>query len=1018
MYMHFDYKLHARSLYYCCSKLAHRFSLIFLIQGIGMVIGLNHACAQVTYTWNGSVSSNWGNGSNWTPNGVPGSDDVVVLSNVGYNPIFDGTDAPSTFTINSGTFDINGYNFAINGSATLNGGVLTNGTFTVNGSESQTCTIGSITTNSSCNLKITSESIIINGGTFNGSVNMTKTGTGTSSGSGGAVFNYTTNISVNGGGTLRINGGNTYNGITTFTVNGSSTLIPEYTSSSTYNGVLNINNTGTGKISMAYSGNSNAFNKNINIRISAGGTVNFGENSGTSGLASTRTINAYGSGITSGVLRLNNFIQLGSTAQSLSGSGGASLYLEKGTEFNGVVSFSFSKIHLNGAIYQQAATFSITDSDNSLSDGGNTFQADATIINNGSGNVILSNMNKDIYYGKATFTNTSTGNISIAYNDNSSPTQFNDNIILNNTSSGHILFGQGTGSAVLASGKTMQVGGSGVSNGEIHLMHFTQNGSTAQSLNFAGTASLILGSGCVFNGDINFAAPQLQLNGATFNNTVSLEKTGASSNISSGGNSFHKSTIIKNSGSGNLTLADVSSDTFYDNVYFIKTNDGDLFPASNTTCTFAKNISTLGSNSSITFGNAIGTVEMIGTDAHYIQGDASYPPLFNRLSANCIGSITLQVPVEVSTLLSLTNGIIVTSTTNPIHITNETTTVELGNSNSYIDGPFQITMSNNGSSILNLPIGKSGDYRPAKLTPVHNKSTSYTYTAELFNGDANALSCSPIPTGISHLSGVHYWKIHRSDNSDGLSSAVVELYYGTNDGVTDYANLKVIKSSGSDCPSTWINTGGTATGNNSGSITSGMFTSFSSFTIGNVEGGGNPLPIQLANFDGDCINNKHTLRWTTLSEMNCKQFILQRSSDGRIWMGLDSLPGSGTSFRTHHYQLATVSSSDTYYRLKQVDYDGKFEFTAPILVKSCTISNTVVEVLPNIGDGYAIISYAGISTSDVAYVAVINILNKAIIQNTDYPLSQIDLRNHPSGIYMVQVGMRTGEIYRCRIVKQ
>ncbi len=951
---------------------------------------------------------------------MPGSGNSVVINSASNNPLYDGSSALSAFTINSGTLDLNGYNLNINGTVNLNGGTLANGTFTVNGADNQTCTMGGVSTSSSCNLKITSGLVLISGGTYNGTVEITQTGTTTSSGSGGATFNNTITIEVNNGGTLRTNGGNSFNASVTYVSNGASDIIPEYTTSSTYNGVLYINNSGTGKISIAYSGNNNQLNENLYIRNAAGGTVMFGENNGTCGLANTKTIESFGSGLTSGILKLYNFIQLGTTSQSLSGSGDAIISLEKGTEFYGNVTFNFPQIYLNGATYHKPASFTYTAFAGTQSDGGNVFNDDVEIIKSGSGNIILSNENRDIYNGIATFTNTTSGILYVAHNDNVYATQFNGNVNINNTGSGSIRFGQGTGSVSLASGKTINVGSLGVSSGTVQIKNFTQSGSTAQSLTFTGTAIMRIQNNCVFNGNISFTSPQIFINATTFNGTAYIEKTGSSANASAGGNTFNQDVTVKNSGSGSMTFASTSADNFNGNATFIKSGTGALNPAANAACTFSKNISTAGSNASITFGNDAGSVILNGTGTQYIQGDVSYPPTIKRFTANCGtgGSITLQVPVNISDQLTLTNGIIYTSAANCITITSISATVSIGNNSSYVNGPFKFTMSYNGTSTLHMPIGKNGNYRPAKVTPTHSNSNPYTYTAEMFNSDANMLTCSPKPAGIANISAVRYWRINRSAESEGLSSATVELYYDTNDGVFDFANLKVIKSSGSDCPSVWINVGGTANANNTGSIVSGSFASFSVFTLGNIEGGGNPLPIQLSNFSASCENDRHHLQWTTLSELNNKHFEIEQSVDAKVWNKIGLIVGAGTAITPNRYSFTTSANQDYYYRLKQVDFDARFEYSPVVFIKSCDVRKISIQINPNPVHESINIQYTGINQNDVVFAIIRDLIGQQVVATYSNSTKTINTQTLPPGMYMLQLVLNDGRNYYQNFVKQ
>lgn len=994
-------------------------SIILRLTLLFILLSATVSMAQTTYTWDGSSSSDWNDSDNWTPLGVPSLGDGVVVNSTSNDPLYDGTDDLGSLIINSGTFDLNGLTLVVTGNVSLNGGTLTNGTLSVSAPSGATYTQGSITTASTCNLVVNSGSILINGGTINGTASITQNGSSTTTGSGGATFNNTTEIGVSGTGVLRINGNNTFNGTVTYSTTNTASMITEFTNSSIYNGVMNINNMSTGTISVCHSGNSNQLNGHVNIKISNGGLVLFGENNGTSGLAGTKLLQPFETGLTSGSLKLNNFIQNGTTAQSLSGTNLAAIYLEKGTVFNGSVTFSFPQIFLNGATYNNTASFTYTSSFSTSCDGGNTFNGNTAIIKSGTGNIIQSDINKDIFNGNATFTNSTSGILYVAHNDTAASTQFNGNVSINNTSTGSIRFGQGTGSVVLASGKTLNVGSSGVSSGTIQLRNFTQSGNTAQSMTFTGTATLRLQNNSVFNGTVTYTAPQLFVGGVTFNAVTFLEKTGASSNTSTGGNTFNDDVTIKNSGSGNMTMTGSTADVFNGNANFIVTGGGDLFPVNNTVNSFRKNISTVGSTKSITFGNGSGVVQLDGSINQLIQADASFPPVFRRLTINSGsgGYVTLQTPIQVSTTLTLTNGIIYTSSTNILNASSQSTTVALGSSASYIDGPMSVTMTNAGTSTLTLPVGKGGDHRPVRVTPTHSNSSSYTYTAELFNEDANDLSCTPIPTGIANISTVHYWKINRTSGSAGLSSATVQLYYGSNDVVTDFNNLRVIKSAGSSCPSAWVNVGGTATGNGTGSITSAAFSSFSDFTLGNLEGGGNPLPVQLADFSVNCVNKEHLIRWTTLSELNCKEFNIEQSVDGNNWNTLGQRKGQGTTSIPVSYEFKPLQRIACYYRLKQIDFDETYEYSPIIRAEACNKELVSIQLHPNPSSGNVQIQYSGINLSEVASVRIQNVLGTtSLIQTTAF--EEINIQQEPAGLYIVSVYMNNGEIHHANLIKQ
>ncbi|MDZ7649367.1 MAG: hypothetical protein U5K54_20660 [Cytophagales bacterium] len=92
------------------------------------------------------------------------------------------------------------------------------------------------------------------------------------------------------------------------------------------------------------------------------------------------------------------------------------------------------------------------------------------------------------------------------------------------------------------------------SSGELRFRRFTQVGAAAQTLVLTGTSLMRIGPTSTFNGNVDFRSPQFALDGAIYNGTTYLEKTGATNNDSSGGNTFNGSTTIANSGAGLVSL--------------------------------------------------------------------------------------------------------------------------------------------------------------------------------------------------------------------------------------------------------------------------------------------------------------------------------------------------------------------------------------------------------------------------------------------------------------------------------
>ena len=113
-----------------------------------------------------------------------------------------------------------------------------------------------------------------------------------------------------------------------------------------------------------------------------------------------------------------------------------------------------------------------------------------------------------------------------------------------------------------------------------------------------------------------------------------------------------------------------------------------------------------------------------------------------------------------------------------------------------------------------------------------------------------------------------------------------------------------------------------------------------------------PLPVEFLSFNA-ALNDKHiALKWQTASEENNEGFEIQKSSNGRDWEILDWVKGNGTTseINTYDYLDKTPFTGDNYYRLKQVDSDGQFEFSDIAIVRY-KVSGIVVEVSPNPSPG-------------------------------------------------------------------
>jgi hypothetical protein len=332
-------------------------------------------------------------------------------------------------------------------------------------------------------------------------------------------------------------------------------------------------------------------------------------------------------------------------------------------------------------------------------------------------------------------------------------------------------------------------------------------------------------------------------------------------------------------------------------------------------------------------------------------------------------------------------------------------------------------MAATGTRTLVLPIGKASDWRPAEITVTHTTTTSYTYRAEVFNLSAVALGWT-LPGTVDKVSKAHYWDIDRYTTgtntkvpSAGLSgNQTIRLYYGLNDNVPDAANLTICKNL-STALTTWFDIGGSGATNFAGSVTSSStpsaFSSFSRFTLGNRTGGTNPLPVTLVYFKASCNASNTLVEWTTATEINNDFFTVESSKDGITWHDVKQIKGAGNSSVLVNYNCAlpALPQQTSFYRLKQTDYDGAFEYSDVIIVKDCkSTSDDVVTIYPNPGNGVLNCRFSGINES-IQSVEVYNLMGKLVYTSPVFE-SQMDLSNLPVGVYSVNFYLNTQTIVK------
>ncbi|MEL6656943.1 MAG: hypothetical protein AAFP77_05530 [Bacteroidota bacterium] len=170
--------------------------------------------------------------------------------------------------------------------------------------------------------------------------------------------------------------------------------------------------------------------------------------------------------------------------------------------------------------------------------------------------------------------------------------------------------------------------------------------------------------------------------------------------------------------------------------------------------------------------------------------------------------------------------------------------------------------------------------------------------------------------------------------------------------------------------------------------------------------GGQSLPVDLLDYQVKVLEQKEVLiRWTTATELDNDYFLLEHSTDGRVFKKLATIAGQGSTESESQYQWLhkTPQATNNYYRLWQFDYDGSTTMLGLQQVRLCTSTFTIEGVSPNPGfSGGSVRMDLPTDTHSIqVYLVCSNGQQWPLLFESD---GQVQLpANVPSGVYHIRV---------------
>jgi hypothetical protein len=301
----------------------------------------------------------------------------------------------------------------------------------------------------------------------------------------------------------------------------------------------------------------------------------------------------------------------------------------------------------------------------------------------------------------------------------------------------------------------------------------------------------------------------------------------------------------------------------------------------------------------------------------------------------------------------------------------------------YIDGVLDKTHNSSGTNVTFTDIPRiGGDLRPSNVPYFHGSIDDFRIwnTARTSAEINNNKNCKLV----------------------GNESDLI-LYYDFDQGV----------AGGSNSATTTL-TDLTSNGNNGTLNNFALTGSTSNWVASTIAPDCSVLPVELTYFDAATRESNVLLTWQTATEENNEGFEVERSAEGRNWEILGFVQGQGTTIETQNYTFVDEEPTTgiNYYRLKQMDFDGQFEYSDIRNVVFGNSDDKTMAIYPNPVQNELTIS------EGVGNITIFNALGQPIRQlNNEETLTTINTSDLPKGIYILQLQKVNGQVVTTQFVK-
>lgn len=328
--------------------------------------------------------------------------------------------------------------------------------------------------------------------------------------------------------------------------------------------------------------------------------------------------------------------------------------------------------------------------------------------------------------------------------------------------------------------------------------------------------------------------------------------------------------------------------------------------------------------------------------------------------------------------------------------------------------PSATAITNTNYGLLPIGASSASSYRPVliastvsptgtgSISVVHTANSGVTDLSPTFNDGGTSIVRKHKAQHTISTSGITGGTYNIGVTMTGLAAGTAtDIRLGVSNGATTITTVGTHAANSGTAVSPVANRTGVSLANLTGD-----------FRITTTNSTNTPLPVELVDFRASIVESSVKLRWKTLTELNNDYFQIEKSATGENFTSIGTRKGAGTSAQLNSYAFldTDVWNGKTYYRLKQVDFSGKFEFSDVISIDYSKADEFRLYLYPNPSNGNSItLELNGVKDLSQVPILVTDQLGRQVLTgkldvNNGSAAATLSVENLANGVYFLKIG--------------